>query len=198
MLYPRTTKGGKLIEESQMVQAREHLFLKHRIIVFQGEISGESGSTDLMLAMDSVSHDPIKIIITSPGGLLTGAFLIYDLFHLMKSPIYTVGRFCASAATLLLAGGSRRYLFPHAKVMLHLPSGMLAGDSKDIKIQQVQMEESRDAIITLLQENGVKRTKDEILDDIDRDYWMSPDEAIAYGLADEILKPETMRGWLAK
>jgi len=196
-LYPRVTKDGALVADDQMVSPREHLYVKHRIIVIFGEITGETQSTDLMLALDSISHEPIKILITSPGGLLAGAFFLYDAFRLVKSPVYTVGRFCCSAATLLLAGGDKRYVFPHARVMLHLPSGMLVGDTRDIEIQQEEIRRGQDSIITLLQEHGVKRTKNQILKDIDRDYWMSPSEAIAYGLADEVVTEDTMQGWLS-
>lgn len=197
MLYPRKDEKGRLVSVDQMVTAREHLYTQHRIVVVTGEITGETASTDLMLALDSLCQDPMKILITSPGGSVAGAFFLCDAFKLAQSPVYTIGRFCCSAATLLLAAGDRRYVFPHARIMLHLPSAMLGGDSRDIEIQQTEMRKSQDAIIELLQEHGVKRTKNQILQDIDRDYWMSSEEAIAYGLADEIITPETMKEWLS-
>ena len=196
MLYPRVDKEGKLVDDNQMVSAREHLYARHRIIVLTGEITGETSSTDLLLALDSLDHAPIKMLITSQGGLLDATFLLCDTFNLTQSPIWTIGRFCCSGATLLLAAGNRRYLFPSARVMLHLPSGMLSGDSRDIRIQQEEMTKRQDEIISLLQEHGVKKSKEEILVDIDRDYWMSPAEAIEYGLADEIVTPEIVKGWL--
>jgi len=153
---------------------------------------------NLLMAMDTVSHDPIRLIITSLGGELDSTFLLYDTMKLLKSPVETVGRFCASGATLILASGRKRYLFPHAKVMLHLPVGQMGGDPKDWEIQLAQMHKYQDKIIDILHNAGVKKSREEILADIDRDFWLEPKEAIEYGLADEILKPEIWQGWIEK
>ena len=194
-LYPRQLEDGTLVSEKEMVTSREHLYQVHRLISLSGQISAETESTDLLLTLDSISHDPIKILITSPGGLLMGTFLFCDTFKLICAPVYTIGRFCASAATLLLASGEpdKRFLFPSASIMLHLPSATLAGDSKDIHIQQSQIQKAQNAIVALLQENGVKKSDEQIVEDIDRDFWMTAQEAIDYGLADHILSPEEMQ-----
>jgi ATP-dependent Clp protease protease subunit len=149
-----------------------------------------------MRALDTMSNDPIKIFITSPGGELDTTFLFYDTMRMMQSPIVTIGEYCASAAAIILAAGSKRYLSPHAKVMLHLPSGQMAGDSKDWDIQHKQMESYRNRVVDILIECGAKKSKEEIFDDIDRDYWMNAQEAIEYGLADEILDKKTWADWV--
>ena len=113
----------------------------------------------------------------------------------MKSPIITVGRYCASAAAIILAAGTKRYLFPHAKVMLHLPSGQMGGDSKDWEIQHREMQKYKDKIVDILCENGAKKSREEILSDIDRNFWLEPQEAINYGLEDEIITPEVWHEW---
>ena len=201
MLYPRVIKlNGKetLVDESQMCEHREHMTQEHRVLFLAGLIGmrcGQCGSNELdaqnaLLALDSLSHDPIKIIITSPGGDLDSTFLLLDTIKIITSPIITIGRYCASAACLILASGHERYLFPHAKVMLHLPSGQMGGDAKDWEIQGRQMLKYKNKMVDILLECGVKKSHREILDDIDRDLWLDPAEAIEYGLADEILTSE--------
>jgi len=199
MLYPRTIKlNGKdiLVDDTQMTGYKEHLTQNHRLLFFSGAITGEMASHDLLLALDTLAHDPIKIVITSPGGDLDATFLFYDTMKLIQSPIITIGRYCASAAAILLAAGSKRYLFPHAKVMLHLPAGQMAGDSKDWDIQHKQMESYRSKVVDILCECGAVKSREEILADMDRDYWLEPEEAIAYGLADSIMDKKTWNGWI--
>ena len=199
MLYPRTINLNEkdvLVDDSQMISYKEHLTQEHRILCLSGIITGETDSRHLLLALDSLSHDPVKIIITSPGGDLDTTFLMYDTIKSLQSPVITIGEYCASAAAILLASGSKRYLRPHAKVMLHLPAGQMGGDARDWDIQHRQMEKYRNAVVAILCECGVKKSHEEILNDIDRDYWMGAEEAIAYGLADEILTKEIWEEWV--
>ena len=175
---------------------KEHMIQKHRILFLSGVITGETESHNLFMALDTLSHDPIKLVITSPGGDLDSTFLFYDTMKTIKAPVITVGRYCASAAALLLAAGSGRYLFPHAKVMLHRPWGRQEGDSRDLEIQNQEMKKYQNYFIAALIECGVKKPHGEILKDIDRNLWLEPEEAIAYGLADEILTPEIWQSWL--
>ncbi len=202
MLYPRITNlQGKdeLVFNDQMVGYKEHMTQNHRILFLNGVIGarcpscggGEIDSQNLLLALDSLSHDPIKIVINSPGGDIDTTFLLYDAMKMIKSPVITIGRYSASAACLLLASGSRRYLLPHARTMLHLATGQMGGDYKDFAIQHKLMVDYQDKIIDILLSAGVRKNREEILVDIDRDFWMEPDEAIEYGLADEILTSET-------
>jgi len=200
MIYPRkTTINGKevLVDDSCLVTPREHLGSK-RIINVLGSVHMELDSTNLMLAMDSQSHDPIKLIISSPGGEMDAAFLIYDILKLVESPIITLGTFCCSAAVMILAAGTKgmRYLLPHSKIMLHLPSSRFEGDTHDIEIAKKEMIGYRDKMIELYRECGVNKTRKQILLDIDREFWMNPKEAIDYGLCDAILTKEEMQAWL--
>ena len=193
MLYPRTINLNDLdvlVDDSQMVSYKEHMTQEYRTLYLDGVITGDSSPRQLMGALDTLSHNPIKLFITSPGGDLDTTFLFYDVMQRIQSPIITIGDYCASAAAILLAAGSRRYLSPHAKVMLHLPAGQMGGDARDWDIQHKQMEKYRKAVVDILRECGVKKSSEEILTDIDRDYWMSAEEAIDYGLADEIMSKE--------
>ena len=193
MLYPRIIElNGKetLVESSQMCAYREHMTQKHRALFVGGVISANDESRHLLLALDSMSHEPITLFIASPGGDLDVTFLFIDTMKLIQSPVITIGEFCASAACLILASGTKRYLYPHAKTMLHLATGQMGGDYKDFAIQHRLMVNYQNKIIDILIEAGVKKSRDEILIDIDRDFWLEPPDAILYGLADEILTKE--------
>jgi len=197
MLYPRMgilNDNESLIDDNQMCGYKEHMLREYRMLFLSGAISGDMDLHNLLLAMDTISHDPIRIVITSLGGELDPTFLCYDTIKMIQSPVETIGRYCASAAAILLAAGSKRYLFPHAKVMLHLPAGQMGGDARDWDIQHKQMESYRNKVVDILCECGAKKTHDQILSDIDRDFWMDAREAIEYGLADDILSPEIWNG----
>mgnify|MGYP001590612215 CR=1 FL=1 len=199
MLYPRIAKVGeidKLVAETQMVGYKEHMTQRQRILYLDGVITSDSSPRQLLGALDTLSHNPIKLFITSPGGDLDTTFLFYDVMKRIKSPIITVGEYCASAATILLAAGSKRYLSPHPKVMLHLVVGQAGGDIRDWEIQHKQMEKYQNKVVDILIKCGAKKSKAEILRDMDRDYWMEPEEAIDYGLADNILDRETWLEWI--
>jgi ATP-dependent Clp protease protease subunit len=199
MLYPRLTNlQGKdiLVADYEMVGFKEHMTQEYRTLYLDGVITGDSSPRQLLGALDTLSHTPIKLFITSPGGDLDTTFLFYDVMKRIKSPVITIGEYCASAAAIILAAGSRRYLSPHAKVMLHLPAGQMGGDARDWDIQHKQMGQYRNKIVDILIECGAKKSHAEILQDIDRDYWMEPEEAIEYGLADEVLSPEVWQDWI--
>lgn len=198
LLYPRVNEKGRLIHDSQMTDYKEHLHNRHRILFLTGILGGE-GATEylnLLMALDTVSHNPIRLIITSSGGEMDSTFLLYDTMKLLKSPVVTVGRYCASAAALILAAGSKRYLFPHAKVMLHLPYGQAAGDPKDWEIHGKEMQKYMNKMVDIFIECGAKKNHEEIIADIDRNLWLEPNEAIEYGLADEILSPLVWQEWI--
>jgi len=185
MIYPRKTRlNGRdaLVDDTQMVAYKEHMTQHHRVLFLSGMITGEMDSQNLLLTLDSLSHDPIKLVITSPGGDLDATFLFIDAMKMIQSPVITIGRYCASAACLILAVGIRRYLYPHAKTMLHLATGQMGGDYKDFAIQHKLMINYQEKIIEILTEAGVKKSREEILVDIDRDFWLEPQEAIDYGL----------------
>ena len=207
MLYPRVGKlDGQevLVGDREMVGYKEHMPQNHRVLFLTGVIGarcsncgvGETDGHNLLMALDTLSQDPIRLVITSPGGDLDSTFHFYDTMRLIKSPIETLGRYCASAAALLLAAGSKRYLLPHAKVMLHRPWGRQEGDSRELEIQGQEMRKYQNNFIDALIECGVAKPPDEILSDIDRNLWLEPEKAIEYGLADEIMTPTIWQNWI--
>jgi len=186
-------------ELSQMMTPYEAL-VKDRVVflygtiasyAFRPDIYGTSFVMDLLLALDQESNDPIKLVIDSPGGSVTAGLVLYDTIKSVKSPIYTIGRSCQSMAVPILAVGTKghRYIYKHSRTMLHLPWGQISGDTKEIEIQQEEINLMKDQMIELLIENGAKKNKKAILKDIDREYWMSAEETIEYGLVDKIIEP---------
>ena len=193
-VFPRPNN----LKEEQMMSPYEYLGNK-RIVFCYGEIAsfpyrvdnfGATWLIDTMLALDAESHDPIKLIIDSPGGMISSGFSIYDTIKTLNSPVYTVGRSCQSMAVIVLAAGEpgHRYLYKNSRVMLHLPIGNIGGDIEDIKLRTKEMDKLKDKLVDTLIECGAGKAKKKILDDIDREYWMSPQEAINYGIVDRIIE----------
>ena len=129
--------------------------------------------------------------INCPGGMVTAGYAMYDMMQAVSSPIYTycIG-FAASMGSILLSGGAKgnRYIFPTAEVMIHQPSiGSFQANSADIEINARQIIRTKELTATILAAN-CGHTKEKVIADFDRDYWMNADEALAYGIVDEIVR----------
>lgn len=188
-MYPR----DGLVKDSELMSVYEFLAVGSRAVFLSDEITFKEGSAvwlpDTLLALDKWSHDPIKLYIASPGGAIQAGLVIYDTMKMLKSPIYTIGRYCLSLAAVLLAAGDKghRYVLPHARIVLHLPRGNIAGDTKDLEIYTKEITRVKDTLAELLIDCGVKRKKRTLLADMDREFWLNAEEAIEYGLADKIM-----------
>ena len=146
---------------------------------------------DSIMAMDlEDSAKPIILVISSPGGWIEVGLALYDTIKMVESPVCTIGRNCQSLAVVLLSAGmiGHRYVLPNSRMMLHLPSGSMSGDSEQIAIRSREMQEIKHILVKLLKDNGAKRSPEEILKDIDREYWMSAQEVVDYGIADRIME----------
>lgn len=168
------------------------LLLDNRVIFLQGEITSGSANEVIMklLYLQSVGRNQdINFYINSPGGSVTATLAIFDTMKFLSCPIatYCVG-IAASGGAILLAGGTKgkRYILPHAKVMIHQPWGGVEGQVSDIEIQANEIVKDRAVLNTILAE-ATGKTVDEIAKDIERDYYLSAEEAKAYGLVDSIL-----------
>ena len=166
--------------------------LKDRIIFLGTPI--DDGVANLIMAqlLHLESEDPEKdiyVYINSPGGSITSLFAIYDTMKYIKPDVATVCMgLAASAGAVILAGGTpgKRYSLPHARIMLHQPAGGAEGTSKDIEIQAKLITDMRHQINGLLAE-FTKKDIDQITTDTDRDFWMTAQEALDYGIVDEVL-----------
>lgn len=166
--------------------------LKDRIVMIGEEISDHLANTVIAELLFLMTEDPkkdIQIFINSPGGYITAGLAIYDTIRFLGCDVntYCIGQAASMGALLLAAGtkGKRRAL-PHSRIMIHQPAGGVIGTSADIRLQAKE-------ILTLKQYLGeilaecTGQTVEKILKDSDRDFFMSPEEAIKYGLIDEIV-----------
>lgn len=149
----------------------------------------------LFLQMEDVKKD-INVYINSPGGSVTAGLAIYDTMQFVKCDVatYCVGQ-AASMAALLLAAGTKgkRSCLPNSRVMIHQPWGGVQGQAADISIQAKEILRLRDKINEILVYH-TGRPLEKIEKDTDRDYFMSGDEAKAYGLVDEVILGKTNKG----
>ena len=172
----------------------DNSFLKERKVFLWGEVSDKSARdvTEKLLYLES--SDPGKEItfyINTPGGSITAGMAVYDTMKLIRSPIKViVTGMAASMGSILLCGADKgkRFLYPHSRVLIHQPliSGQMIAAAVDIHIQAQEMERLRDELNAILAESS-GQSLEKIKKDTDRDFYMTADEAIAYGLADSIV-----------
>jgi ATP-dependent Clp protease protease subunit len=133
----------------------------------------------------------IHLYINSPGGSVTAGMAIYDTMQFVRCNVSTmcIGQ-AASMGAFLLAAGARgkRYALPNSRMMLHQPAGGSRGVAADIEIQAREILLMRGRLNALLAEH-TGQTQERITQDSDRDFWMSPDEAVSYGLVDVVQRP---------
>ena len=138
----------------------------------------------------------ISLYINSPGGDITALFAIYDTMKFVKNDIST---FCygqaASAAAVLLAGGThgKRFSLPHARILIHQPYGGAAGQAADIEIQAKEILRMRDLLNQMLA-HDTGQDVDKVARDTDRDFIMSAEEAMMYGIIDEVITTRELAG----
>lgn len=166
--------------------------LKDRIVLIGTEITDNVANVIIAQLLFLQTEDPkkaISIYINSPGGLITAGLAIYDTMRFMSYPIrtYCIGQ-AASMGALLLAAGTKgmRYLLPHSRVMIHQPSGGITGQAADIARQAKEILELKGQLAKIMAA-CTGQTAEKIKEDSERDYYMGPEEAIAYGIADELV-----------
>lgn len=171
------------------------LLLRERIIFLGTPINGQVANVTVaqLLFLDREdSERDISLYINSPGGEISAGLAIYDTMQLIQAPVSTIAvGITASMATILLTAGTkgRRYALPHATVHLHQPLGGVQGQAADIEIAAKEILRMRDLIDgILLKHTGLSQ---ETIDDItDRDYYMTAQQAIDFGIVDKILEPQ--------
>jgi ATP-dependent Clp protease protease subunit len=181
--------GGMLMKKM------EKMFFEKRAVYLWGVVDDKSAKdvvSKLLLLEADKPGEEIKFYINSPGGVVTSGMVIYDTIKLISSPVSTICMgLAASMGSILLSVGTKgkRYIYPHGEVMIHQPSlgGYYQGTSADLEIQALQTQKTKLLGATILAENCGK-TVEQILKDFDRDYWMNAHEAIAYGIADQIVE----------
>lgn len=172
-------------------------FLNQRKIFLWGAVEDASAReiTEKLLYLDSVAPgEPITFYINTPGGSITAGMAIYDTIKLISSPVKViVTGMAASMGSILLSAPAKgnRFLYPHAQVMIHQPliMGQFQGPAVDIHIQAQEMERTREELNRILADAS-GQPLEKITRDTDRDFYLSAEEAIKYGLADAVITPE--------
>ena len=186
MVVEQTSRG----ERAYDIYSR---LLKERIIFLVGPVEDHMANLVVaqMLFLESENPDKdINFYINSPGGSVTAGMSIYDTMQFIKPDISTlcVGQAASMGAFLLAAGTKgKRFALPNSRMMLHQPSGGSRGVAADIEIQAQEILLMREQLNNLIAEHTGK-SPEVVAKDTDRDFWMSPDSALEYGLIDKIQK----------
>ena len=188
MLIPTIIEKTNNSERAYDIYSR---LLKDRIIILTGEIDDSSANIVVaqLLYLDSINHDDISLYINSPGGSITSGMAIYDTMNFIKSEVSTICiGMAASMGAFLLSSGKKgkRYCLPNSEVMIHQPLGGASGQATEIKIAAEHILKIKDKLNKILASNTNKDIKT-IEKDTERDNYLSAQEALEYGLIDQIL-----------
>ncbi len=166
--------------------------LKERIIFIAGPIEDNIASLVIAQLIFLEADDPdkdISIYINSPGGIVTSGLAIYDTIQYIQPQVATIAiGHAASMGALLLAAGEKgkRSALPNAKIIIHQPAGGMQGQASDIDIHAREMLKTRDRLNQILAD-ATGKSLDEIAHDTDRDYILTAEEAVEYGLIDKVI-----------
>ncbi len=186
MVVEQTSRG----ERSYDIYSR---LLKERVIFIVGQIEDHMANLVVaqLLFLESENPDKdISIYINSPGGSVTAGLAIYDTMQFIKSHISTlcIGQAASMGAFLLSAGEKgKRYSLPHSRIMIHQPAGGFQGQASDIDIHAREILKIREQLNQMLAHH-TGQTIEKIADDTERDNFMGADEAVEYGMIDEVLQ----------
>jgi len=170
----------------------DELLLENRIVFLIGEINQGSAARVMMQMLyleNQKRGSEINFYINSPGGAVDDTLALYDTMRFLTSPVstYCLGRAYSGGAVLLTAGTKgKRYMLPHAKVMIHQPYGGITGQAEDIRIQAEQIIKMKGEMTRIIAMH-TGQSVEQIHKDAERDKYFSAEEAVKYGLADEVL-----------
>ena len=181
-----SSKKGKIQE------AIDEKLLGERKVFLWGMVDDDTAKhvIDRLLYLDMQNNKEIQLYINSPGGYVTSGFAIYDTIKSLKSPVSTIcSGLAASMGSILLSVGAkgRRFIQPHAQVMIHQPSGGVRGQASNIEIQAKEIIKTRELSAKILAEN-CGQDFEKVMKDFDRDYWMNAEESVTYGIVDGIME----------
>lgn len=165
--------------------------LEDRIILLCGEIDDHLANNIVaqLLYLDSLNNETISLYINSNGGSVTAGFAIYDTMNYIKSDVSTICvGLAASMGAFLLSSGEKgkRYSLPNADILIHQPSGGTQGQATEMKIAAEHILKMRDNLNKILAKNTGKKLE-QIAHDVERDYFLTAEEALEYGIVDKIL-----------
>jgi len=168
--------------------------LKERIVMLEGEVHDQMANlivAQLLFLEAENSSQGITLFINSPGGSVTAGMAIYDTMQFVKCPVstYVMGQACSMGSLLAQSGAAgQRFILPNARHMIHQPSGGARGQATDMEIQVREILEMKKNLTNIyVKHNSRGKTYDELAHDMERDYFMSAQQAVDYGLADAII-----------
>lgn len=167
------------------------LMLKARTVLVTGQVDQELAQKVIaqLLALNAESHDPIRVIVSSPGGHVDSGYAIHDMMNFIESPIITIGAgWVASIAVPIFFGAPKehRYSLPGTRFLIHQPSGGAGGQASDIRIEAQEILKIRKRINEMISEE-TGQTVEKVAKDSERNFWMSAEESVDYGLAAKII-----------
>lgn len=171
------------------------MLLENRIIFLAGPIVERTASIVIqqLLYLQSIRKDQdVNLYINSPGGLVDQTLAIYDTMQFLGSDIatYCIGQAASGAAIILMAGTKgKRYILPNAKVMMHQPYGGITGQAEDIRIQAEEVLRDKQRLNSIIAKCSGKSIE-KVAEETERDRYLTADEAVAYGIVDEILNDD--------
>ena len=187
IVLEQTSRG----ERSYDIYSR---LLRDRVILLEGEVHDQMANlivAQLLYLESEDSGQDISLYINSPGGSVTAGMAIYDTMQFIKPDISTIvmGQACSMGSLLAQAGAAgKRMMLPHARHMIHQPSGGARGQATDMLIQVNEILAMKKSLTEIyVRHNSVGKTYDELSADMERDYFMSAQEALDYGLVDKIV-----------
>lgn len=189
MLIPMVVDQTLNGERSYDIYSR---LLEDRIIFLTGEINDATANTVVaqLIYLEAKNPDKeIHLYINSPGGSVSAGLAIYDTIKFIKCDVSTICiGLCASMAAILLSSGTKgkRMCLPNGEVMIHQPLGGVQGQATDIEITAKHIIKIKEKLVNILSENTGK-DKEQVAKDIDRDYYMSAEQALNYGIVDKII-----------
>ena len=166
--------------------------IEERKVFLWGQVDDKSAKhvIDRLLYLDALETKDIHLYINSPGGYVTSGFTMYDCIKSLKSDVSTIcSGLAASMGSILLSAGTKgkRFIQPHARVMIHQPSGGARGQASDIEITAQEIIKTKELSAKILA-NNCGQSYEKVIKDFNRDHWMGAEESVAYGIVDGILK----------
>ena len=177
--------------KSKIQDAIDAKFIEQRKVFLWGQVDDHSAKhvIDRLMYLDSLEVKDIHLYVNSPGGYVTAGFAIYDCIKSLKSDVSTICTgFAASMGSIILSAGKKgkRFIQPHARVMIHQPSGGASGQASDIQITAQEIIKTKELSAKLLAKN-CGQTFEKVMKDFNRDHWMGAEESVAYGIVDKMI-----------
>ncbi len=191
----KPAKKGDASPEARPDRMEEQLAFKSRYVMVFGEINDKMAHAVCrrLLALSEDSDAPITMLISSPGGHVESGDAIHDMIRFVRAPVTTVGTgwvASAGAHIFLSPPKERRLCLPNTRFMIHQPAGGAGGQASDIAIQAREIIKTRERIARVIAKQTGK-TYEAVLADMERDYWMSAEEAINYGIVSRIIEQQS-------